>query len=141
MKSEKGRDEIARSLFEAVKSYAAYVKGTQEADEAPAQEAAECGDAAERPAVVSAEGAEKRPAEEYAVQVLASAERVALSSSRFKKYRNGVREYASDGRFRYKYCVGPYADRDAAQRKLEEVRRTFPDAFVVRCAEGRIVQQ
>lgn len=140
MKSEKGRDEIARSLFEAVKSYAAYVKGTQEADEAPAQEAAECGDAAERPSVASAEGAEKRPAEEYAVQVLASAERVALSSSRFKKYRNGVREYASDGRFRYKYCVGPYADRDAAQRKLEEVRRTFPDAFVVRCAEGRIVR-
>ena len=88
----------------------------------------------------AAEGAEKRPAEEYAVQVLASAERVALSSSRFKKYRNGVREYASDGRFRYKYCVGPYADRDAAQRKLEEVRRTFPDAFVVRCAEGRIVR-
>ena len=140
MKSEKGRDEIARSLFEAVKSYAAYVKGTQEADEAPAQETAECGDAAERPSVASSEGAEKRPAEEYAVQVLASAERVARSSSRFKKYSNGVREYASDGRFRYKYCVGPYADRDAAQRKLEEVRRTFPDAFVVRCAEGRIVR-
>lgn len=39
----------------------------------------------------------------YTVQVLASAQTVPTSSARFKSYRNKVKQYTSEGRFRYKY--------------------------------------
>lgn len=144
MKSEKGQNEIARSLYEAVKAYAAYVRGTQEAD---GEEVTN-----ERGVSVPKAGGEAsattrpkdttsaKPQAGYTVQVLASPERVALASPRFKTYKGKVKQYSAEGRYRYKYCVGFYADRAAAQRSLKEVRRTFPDAFVVRCEGDRIVK-
>ena len=76
----------------------------------------------------------------YAVQVMASSKAVPLSSSQFRSYRGKVKEYASEGRFPYKYCVGEYADRAAAQKRLREVRKAFPEAFVVSVQGGRVVK-
>ena len=67
----------------------------------------------------------------YTIQVLASAKPLPVRSSQFRSYRGKVKQYTSEGRFPYKYCVGEYDDRAAAQRRLREVRRVFPDAFVV----------
>lgn len=76
----------------------------------------------------------------YTVQVLASAQTVPTSSARFKSYRNKVKQYTAEGRFRYKYCVGEYDTRAAAQKRLAEVRKVFPDAFVVSCRGTQIVK-
>ena len=76
----------------------------------------------------------------YTVQVLASAQTVPTSSARFKAYRNKVKQYTAEGRFRYKYCVGEYDTRAAAQKRLAEVRKVFPDAFVVCCRGTQIVK-
>ena len=76
----------------------------------------------------------------YTVQVLASPQTVPTSSARFKSYRGKVKQYTADGKYRYKYCVGEYETRAAAQKQLAAVRKVFPDAFVVSCRGTRIVK-
>ena len=189
MKSEKGQDEIARSIYEGVKDYSAYVLETRRAGEEaaaspkpvkepetqivigkepvrpaeqdkasdtpagksgrkPAGKAATPEKAepqkaagksgAQKPEPQKPAGAEAAPNQaarplRYTVQVLASAQTVPTSSARFKSYRNKVKQYTAEGRFRYKYCVGEYDTRAAAQKRLAEVRKVFPDAFVASC--------
>ena len=174
MKSDKGQNEIARSLYQAIRNYSAYVLGTRMAEEeqaAAAKPAAEqpaeksAGKAAEKsvekPAAKSAEKtAAAQPAEgktataapvrtpekpavqplRYTIQVMASASPVPLASAQFRAYRGKVKEYAAEGRFPYKYGVGEYGTREAAQRKLAEVRKVFPGAFVVACRGTQIVK-
>ena len=170
MKSDKGQNEIARSLYQAIRNYSAYVLGTRMAEEeqaAAAEQPAEksAGKAAEKsvekPAAKSAEKtAAAQPAEgktataapvrtpekpavqplRYTIQVMASASPVPLASAQFRAYRGKVKEYAAEGRFPYKYGVGEYGTREAAQRKLAEVRKVFPGAFVVACRGTQIVK-
>ena len=188
MKSEKGQDEIARSIYEGVRDYSAYVLETRRAEEEAAA-APKPGKEPETQVVIGKEpvrpakqdkasdapaaktvtpekgepekaagksGAQKpeprNPAKagdapkqaarplRYTVQVLASAQTVPTSSARFKAYRNKVKQYTAEGRFRYKYCVGEYDTRAAAQKRLAEVRKVFPDAFVVSCRGTQIVK-
>lgn len=140
MKSEKGQAEIARSLYNAVRDYDAYLRGTQLSDpagrETGAAQAAVAGKTDGGAAAATPGKSEVR----YAVQVLASPKRVATSSSQFRKYRNKVKQYDAEGTFRYKYCVGEYRTEEEARKALREVRKSFPDAFVVRCSGGRIVK-
>ena len=150
MKSEKGQDEIARSIYEGVRDYSAYVLETRRAEEEAAA-APKPGKEPETQVVIGKEPV--RPAKQdgdapkqaarplrYTVQVLASAQTVPTSSARFKSYRNKVKQYTAEGRFRYKYCVGEYDTRAAAQKRLAEVRKVFPDAFVVSCRGTQIVK-
>ena len=164
MKSDRGQNEIARSLYQAIRNYSAYVLGTRMAEEeqaAAAKPAAEqpaeksAGKAAEKsvekPAAKSAEKTAaaapvrtpEKPAVQplrYTIQVMASASSVPLASAQFRAYRGKVKEYAAEGRFPYKYGVGEYGTREAAQRKLAEVRKVFPGAFVVACRGTQIVK-
>lgn len=178
MKSEKGQNEIAASLYQAVRDYSAYVVGTRMAEEEqvnalaktvapePAAEPAKTAGgkpkaetakpvaekpkekpAAEKPkAEMPAKTAEKpaqKPAAQplrYTVQLMASAEPVPVSSAQFRDYKGKVKQFTSEGRFPYKYCVGEYETRDAAQRKAAEVRKVFPGAFVVSCRGTQIVK-
>ena len=164
MKSDRGQNEIARSLYQAIRNYSAYVLGTRMAEEeqaAAAKPAAEqpaeksAGKAAEKsvekPAAKSAEKTAaaapvrtpEKPAVQplrYTIQVMASASPVPLASAQFRAYRGKVKEYAAEGRFPYKYGVGEYGTREAAQRKLAEVRKVFPGAFVVACRGTQIVK-
>ena len=154
MNSEQGQAQIARALCNAVKDYADYVRGTLLVDDDAIYEQAET-DSESAAAVVpvgSAGKAETHPREEskgkgakqektfYAVQLIASVKRVPLKDAQFKSYRGKVGEFASGGRFKYKYCVGRFDTRKQAEAKLAEVRREFRDAVVVRCQGSRIVQ-
>lgn len=165
MKSEKGQNEIARNIYQAVRDYSDYVLKIRKSEggAVPAEPAVPAEDTARekpRPAPAPAKettkdtsrpapsrpaaGEKQAPAAEqplrYAVQVMASSKAVPLSSSQFRSYRGKVKEYASEGRFPYKYCVGEYADRAAAQKRLREVRKAFPEAFVVSVQGGRVVK-
>lgn len=174
MKSEKGQNEIARNIYQAVRDYSDYVLKIRKSEggsvpvepavpaedtarekprpaPAPTKETAKDtsrpgrdGTAAgEKQTPAAGQGAKASVAEQplrYAVQVMASAKAVPLSSSQFRSYRGKVKEYASEGRFPYKYCVGEYADRAAAQKRLREVRKAFPEAFVVSVRDGRVVK-
>ncbi len=190
MKSDKGQNEIAASIYRAVKEYSSYVLETRTAEEnvatpgsepekkTPAAAKPEAGSAAKADSSAGknaakpdpkAEPAGKKPSKtektgtaaksesakesaraaesaaekplRYTVQVLASAKPVPLNSAQFRAYRGHVKQYRSDGRFPYKYGVGEYDSRAAAQRKAAEVRKTFPDAFVVCCRGTQIVKK
>lgn len=190
MKSDKGQNEIAASIYRAVKEYSSYVLETRTAEEnaatpgsepekkTPAAAKPEAGSAAKAESSAGknaakpdpkAESAGKTPSKtektgtaaksesakesaraaesaaekplRYTVQVLASAKPVPLNSAQFRAYRGQVKQYWSDGRFPYKYGVGEYDSRAAAQRKAAEVRKTFPDAFVVCCRGTQIVKK
>ena len=159
LKSEKGQREVARSLYDAVKSYADRVEAIRRAEEdAERQDAAAASDRTDEPAsetepapgtapasgTAAAKEAEAAGAERktfYAVQLLASAEPVAARSAEFKSYRGQAKCYRGQGRLPYKYCVGEFPTAAAAQRKLKEVRKHFPDAFVVCCRGGEIVSK
>ena len=178
MKSEKGQNEIAASLYQAVRDYSAYVVGTRMAEEeqvnalaktvAPEPVAEPAKTVAEKPkaetAKLAAEKPKEKPAAEkpktetpakvaekpaqkpaaqplrYTVQLMASATQVPVSSAQFRDYKGQVKQFTSEGRFPYKYCVGEYETRDAAQRKAAEVRKVFPGAFVVSCRGTQIVK-
>lgn len=135
MTSEKGLDAIARSLFGAVKDYTAFVQGTLLVEEDAVYEQGE-----EEPAAQPKGGAADERKEYFAVQLLSSTKQVPLRDAQFKSYRGKVAEYASDGRFKYKYCVGRFESRREAEAELKRAKREFRDAFVVRCKEGRIVR-
>lgn len=143
--SEKGQNEIAAALFGAVKDYAEYVRKSLLVDSSsetsrPASETVPQDSDAERKT-------EGKPAEKpqtvggrtYSIQIMASADRLKTSDARFGAYRNKVKEYRAGGRFPYKYCVGEYADRAAAQAELKTVRQKFSTAFVVAVENGAIV--
>lgn len=202
MKSDKGQNEIARSLYQAIRNYSAYVLGTRMAEEEQAASAkaavagekatsAKPGAAEQAPASAAGTAPEKKPAEgkaaagkpgaekpaakpaektvtkpaegkaaapapsetpekpaakpavqplRYTIQVMASASSVPVSSAQFRAYRGKVKEYKAEGRFPYKYGVSEYDTREAAQRKLAEVRKVFPGAFVVSCKGTQIVK-
>jgi len=144
MKSEKGQNEIARSLFNAVKEYSSYVLETRRAENGET-----AGSAAQSETPAPASAPERTPDEEptpaagpvrFAVQVLSSKKPVAATSPEFKNCGDQVREYTAEGVYRYKYCLCECAAKEEAQRRLAEVRKTFPDAFIVRCQGGRIVK-
>lgn len=205
MKSEKGQSEIARSLYQAIRNYSAYVLGTRMAEEeqtvttapvvaeqtpvaTPAPEkksaveekAASRKSATEKSAEKPAEKPAAKPVEKpaatkpvqekpattapvpaktpektaqktatqkpaelplrYTIQVMASASPVPVTSSQFRSYSGKVTQFTAEGRFPYKYGVGGYDTREAAQRKLSEVRKVFPGAFVVPCRGTQIVK-
>lgn len=148
MCSEKGQNEIARSLFDAVKEYAAIVRGMQlveECDDASSQPALEVQPAQTEPAPAVEETPQpaaepKKAASGYAIQILASPKRLKSDDRQFKSYRNKVIELRSAGRYRYKYCVGRYATQAEAKRALAEVKKSFADAYVVRYEGDAIAQ-
>ena len=189
MKSEKGQNEIARSLFQAVKDYSTHVLEARKAEnaEAPAHTAQPGSDRTAKPAAAPAKPADQKvkndpkakPADpkakadskgkpapdakpgtkakpdpvqpvakaggsgdqvRFAIQVLSSKNPVARNSAELRNYSGDVREYLADGVYRYKYCVCECATKEEAQRQVAAVRKTFPDAFIVRCQGGRIVK-
>ena len=137
--SEKGQMEIATALYESVKEYVAYVKKSL-LIEAPQPEV--------KPAPAPAPQQQNKPKEQpaakssktyYTVQVMASKSAISTSDSRFGSYKGKVTQVRADGAFSYKYCVGEYADRKAAQAAVPTVRKVFPQAFVIAVKDGRVV--
>ncbi len=156
MCSEKGQNEIARSLFGAVKDYVDFVRGMQlveECDDATTQAPLEAEPAVSEPASAAESvspadpapqpakpAAAKKMSSGYTIQILASTKRLKSNDWQFKGYKNNVIELRSAGRYRYKYCVGRYATQAEAKRALPQVKKSFGDAYVVRYEGDAIVQ-
>ena len=136
MCSEKGQNEIARSLFNAVKDYVNFVRGMQlveECDDATTQAPVEPAPVVSEPAPQPAKAAAaKKLSSGYTIQILASTKRLKSNDWQFKSYKNKVIELRSAGRYRYKYCVGRYATQAEAKRALSQVKKSFGDAYIVR---------
>lgn len=78
------------------------------------------------------EGTAKKPS--YRIQVVASVSPLEKKSTELRGLEK-VAQYR-EGNL-YKYTVGPYKDMKKAEKALREVRKDFPDAFIVEIQQGR----
>ena len=131
--SEKGQREICNAIFAAVKQYVANVNRLVLLDSSAAQSAV----AVSKPKPQSAPKQQPQPVVKtpavkgYAIQVMASAKSISTSHAEFKSYAGKVWEYEATGTLKYKYCVGKYKSKELAQKDIAEVRKEFPQAFIV----------
>lgn len=154
--SEAGQKELVNALYTAVKEYVAYVKKSLLIDdtaEKPAVQTAEQKPKVEQPAkqtttpksttkeqtAASKATTTKSSTVRYTIQVMASKSEVATTDSRFGSYKGKVRQVRAEGAYSYKYCVGDYADKAAAQAAVASVRKSFPQAFVIAVKDGKVV--
>ena len=157
MNSEKGQNAYARMLCDAVKEYVGHIDrlagvstpvvAAEPAPQTPAEEPkAQDSKAQETAKPQPAVEKKVEPKSEdkvqsgYTIQLLASDKKISSKDSQFKSYRSKVECYVGGGVLKYKYCYGSYPTRQAAQRDLAEVKRSFKDAFVVRYEGGNIVK-
>lgn len=147
--SEKGQNEIAKAIYGAVKEYSDFVRKTllpdapktenksvaQSKSEAKPQPKPEVKPTQPAPAPMPADVVR------YAIQIMANDKPVPLNHSEFGAYRGSVREVLAEGRFKYKYCVGDYADRATAQENVAAVRKSFASAYVVAVCNGKLVEK
>ncbi len=165
MKSKKGQQEIARTIYRSVCDYDAFVRGslqlvdvpetrldepetdeeqteTQEEQHAAADAASgqSAGSVEAKKPAESAEAEKPKVEEGYTIQIISSNRRIGLNSPSLKIYRGKAREMIGTGKLPYKYCVGKYPTRAAAVKALPAVRKRFSDAFVVHYKGDKIVK-
>lgn len=159
--SESGQKELVGALYAAVKEYVTYVKKSLLIESASEQTTT----APQTKSEPSVKQTTKQPAKQqtatgqkssstpkstttttksssvrYTVQIMASKSAVALTDSRFGSYKGKVRQVRAEGAYSYKYCVGDYADRASAQATVANVRKSFPQAFVIAVKDGKVVK-
>ena len=155
--SEKGQNEIAKAIYGAVRDYSDFVRKTllpdtpkaeSKSEEQPKSEAKSEAKPATKPEVKSAVKSTQPTSEpkvadvvKYAIQIMASDKPVSLNHSEFGAYRGSVKEVLAEGRFKYKYCVGDYADRASAQADVAAMRKSFASAYVIAVCNGKVVDK
>lgn len=130
--SEKGQQELADAIADAIVEYMSML------DRMRGSVAEDSGD------VVTEESAPQANkdamlASGYTIQLLSSTRELDINDSQFKQYRGRVMlKMGGSGNYRYKYCYGSYPSSSAASADLQEVRKSFKDAYVVRYEGGNI---
>ena len=142
--SSKGQWAIANAIFRAVKQYVANVRKLTLV-EAPKPTPTSAPTPAPATKTASKNGTKTTSASNskvakrtYTVQILASAKPVEPGNAEFKSYRNKVREIRGGGALTYKYCVGDFTDKVAAQEAAKRIKTEFPSAFIVTLDNGKI---
>ena len=138
--SDKGKKEIATAITTSIVSFFNSLDaissdcGTNAVAEQSATEVA-TPDATEVATPDATEILEKG----YAIQLISSTCEVDTMDYQFKDYKGRVRLLMGTGKYKYKYCYGSYATRDAAKQDLAEVQKTFKDAYIVYYEDKSIV--
>jgi N-acetylmuramoyl-L-alanine amidase len=127
--SDKGKGEIATAIANAVVSFfngLDAISGDEVVPQTTSNSTAVIPEATETMVVEEAEVSEG-----YTIQLISSVSEVDIYDYQFKGYKGRVRLMMGTGRFKYKYCYGSYATREAAKRDLPTVQKTFKDAYIV----------
>ena len=134
--SEKGKKEIATSITSAIISFFKGLDAISSDDGVAVEETSTSASSAATTPEVE-EQAELTSG--YAIQLISSTYEVDIRDYQFKSYKGRVRLLMSTGKYKYKYCYGSYATREAAKYDLEEARKTFKDAYIVYFEGDKIV--
>ena len=121
--SKNGQEEIAERLFQAFKSYKTQydmsmnvpVQETEKLEVEPAD--------VQKTEQVEAGGLY------YAVQIMSSGKLLKAGDSEFKGF--DARAYKPEGAKVYKYIIGKYKTREDAAKALPEIKKKFPQAFII----------
>lgn len=134
--SEKGKKEIATSITSAIISFFKGLDAISSDDGVAVEETStSASSAATTPEVEE----QAKLTSGYAIQLISSTYEVDIRDYQFKSYKGRVRLLMSTGKYKYKYCYGSYATREAAKHDLEEARKTFKDAYIVYFEGDKIV--
>lgn len=128
--SDKGKKEVATAIADAI---ASFFKGLDAISSDSVAEAHAKSDAS------VSEQVKENMNEGYAIQLISSTCEVDINDYQFKGYKGRVRLLMGTGRYKYKYCYGSYATREAAKRELAEAQKTFKDAYIVYFSGNAIV--
>lgn len=139
LKSEKGRDDIAANIYKAFRVFKKRYDGTVEvpAAEQAAPAAPEPAPAVQEPAPAADATPAPQPEEavpapsdavRYGTQVLATGKELALTDPFFK----GNAAVAVRSGKLIRYFVGVSTDLDEARKNHRELRKIFPDSFLVK---------
>ncbi len=130
--SEKGTEEIAKSIYGGIKEYIDMVNRISNSTKAAKAKAN-----ADAVANVDHNGEKQTVTTQkkesgFTIQILSSNRILSERDSQFKIYA-GEQFFikAETGSFLYKYCVGRYKTREEAFHELPNVRQHFKDAFVI----------
>ena len=126
--SEKGQKEIVGAIFRAVKQYVENVRRSLLLDSAPQTASAEQPE--KRQESPKPKAKVQTVVKRYAIQLMASVKRIPTNHPELKSLRGKVWVLEGTGALKYKYCYGDFADKAAAQKHIEAVRKEFPQAFI-----------
>lgn len=126
--SEKGQKEIVGAIFRAVKQYVENVRRSLLLDSAPQTASAEQPE--KRQESPKSKAKTQPTVRRYAIQLMASVKRIPTDHPELKSLRGKVWVLEGTGTLKYKYCYGDFADKAAAQKHIEAVRKEFPQAFI-----------
>ena len=137
--SEKGQKEIAGAIFRAVKRYIENVNrallidsGSTAPTPQPQKAAKEVKEEVKHKPQPQTKPKPQATVKRYAIQLMASVKKIPTNHPELKSYRGKVWILESAGSsLRYKYCHGSFADKATAQKHIEEVRKEFPQAFII----------
>ena len=131
--SEKGQKEIAGAIFRAVKQYVENVRRLLLLDGTTSQTAPAVTPQKKQDKTESAKPKTKASStvKRYAIQLMASVKRIPTDHPELKSYRGKVWVLESSSALKYKYCYGDFADKATAQQYITEVRKDFPQAFII----------
>lgn len=135
LSTAEGQEKVAGSLFEAFKAYKTQYDASVSVGDAPAPVAETSAPAAEKH--VSAES-DNDSEIWYGIQIMGLGRKLEVNDPAFK----GLRAVAikSTGSSIYKYVTARSASRSSAEGQLKDVRKKFPEAFVVE-VNGNVVER
>lgn len=134
LSSADGQEKTAQRLFEAFKAYKTQYDASMTVDETPAPVPAPA--PAAEPAVQTKE--EATAAKWYGIQIMGLGRKLEANDPALKGLKAEAVK-ASDSNV-YKYVTSKSQTKQEAESKLAEVRKKFPEAFVVE-VEGNVVRR
>ena len=129
--SDKGKKEIATAIANALVSFFKGLDAISGEETAPLVEAPTRVTETPEMVVETETVVEAEVAKGYAIQLISSLCEVDVNDYQFRGYKGRVRLLMGSGRYKYKYCYGSYATREAAKSDLVEAQKTFKDAYIV----------
>ena len=141
LSSTDGQEKTAQRLFEAFKAYKTQYDASVSVEETPAPAPQPVPQPTAQPAPDKKEhpSVEKVTAEKwYGIQIMGLSRKLAASDPALKGLK--VEAVKADESTIYKYVACKSETREAAASRLAEVRKKFPEAFVVE-VEGNIVRR
>lgn len=126
LSSADGQEKIAQRLFEAFKAYKTQYDASMTVDEAP-----------ESTPVTTAEKV-STSSKWYGIQIMGLSRKLSASDPALKGLK--AEAVKADGSNIYKYVTGKSETKEAAASKLSEVRKKFPEAFLVEVEGNNVIR-
>lgn len=133
--SDKGRDELALAIFNGISNYLNSNPSSPEAETAAA--ATSPATTAEATGPAAPDGDDKDDAIIYKVQFLTAPRAVPKGDARLKGLKD-VDSYIDGGTV--KLTVGRFSSQGEAQKMLRDVKKKFPDAFIIKTRGGKRIK-